>query len=786
MQKNNIKKLEKEKVRKIKLERAKPTTQNTIKYLRMIEDGICEVEKGVFSKTIKFADINYEIAKKEDQIDIFSKYCEFLNFFNENIKIQISIQNRYINQDTFKKKMLIKIKDTEDEYMQKYKKEFNSMLLEKASQRQNNVIRDKYITFTTKADNYEMAVPLLSKIETAIMNNLKTLGAGDRTLTGHERVENLYNFFNNEQDIEFDYDYTLNTGLSTKDFIAPNSFDFTDKKTFQFNDTYAQVIRIKDLPTDLSDKIISEITELNLNLNIALHIEAVEQKEALDLVKRKIAFMEQQKIDEQKRAIKSNYDIDMIPHELKYSLEEAEQLLDDLQNRNQRMFTLTVLIYTCAETQEKLKEQVFQISSVCRQNGCITETLDYLQEDALNSILPLGKNHINIKRTLTTASTAIFMPFSTQELYQENGLYYGLNALSHNLILANRKALKTPSGFILGTPGSGKSFKAKTEIVNVLLKTDDDVIIVDPEEEYHYLTECFNGTNINISAGSKEYINPMDITDEYDEDPLKLKSEFLLSLCNLIVGGRKGLTTQEKAVIDRAVALTYSKTFSAFGKNYIPTLNDFYDVLKAQPEAEAKNVALSLELYIKGSLSVFANKTNIDMKNRLITFNIKDLGKELKTMGMLIVLDQIWNRVTQNRQKGKRTWLYIDEIYLLFQNEYSSNYLFELYKRARKWGLIPTGITQNVEDLLLSDNARRMLSNSDFIIMLNQATSDRIELASLLDISEQQLSYVTNAKEGQGLVFAGNSIIPFIDEFPKETELYKMMTTKPEEVRKNK
>ena len=748
----------------------------------MIEDGICEVEKGVFSKTIKFADINYEIAKKEDQVDIFSKYCEFLNYFNDTIKVQISIQNRYINQETFRKKMLIKINETDEEFMKVYKKEFNSMLMEKASQRQNNVIRDKYITFTIKADSYETAIPLLARIETDIMNNLKTLGAGDKTLTGRERVENLYTFFNQNQDIDFDYDYTLNTGLTTKDFIAPNSFDFTDKKTFQFNDTYAQVIRIKDLPTDLSDKVISEITELNFNLNIALHIEAIEQKEALDLVKRKIAFMEQQKIDEQKKAIRSNYDVEMIPHELKYSLDEAEQLLDDLQHGNQRMFVLTALIYTCADTKEQLQEQVFQISSVCRQNGCMTESLDYLQEDALNSILPLGKNHINIKRTLTTASTAIFMPFSTQELYQENGLYYGLNALSHNLILVNRKSLKTPSGFILGTPGSGKSFKAKTEIVNVLLETDDDVIIIDPESEYKYLTQCFKGTNINISAGSKEHINPMDISEEYDEEPLKLKSEFLLSLCNLIDGGRNGLSTQEKAVIDRAVALTYSKTFKVFGKEHTPTLKDFYETLLAQPEAEAKKVALSLELYIKGSLSVFAEKTNIDMKNRLITFDIKDLGKELKTMGMLIVLDQIWNRVTQNRQKGKRTWLYIDEIYLLFQNEYSSNYLFELYKRARKWGLIPTGITQNVEDLLLSDNARRMLSNSDFIIMLNQATSDRVELASLLDISNPQLSFVTNVKEGQGLVFAGNAIVPFKDEFPKETELYKMMTTKIEEV----
>lgn len=747
----------------------------------MIEDGICEVEKGVFSKTIKFADINYQIAKKEDQIDIFSKYCEFLNYFDNSVKVQLNIQNRYINQETFKKKMLIKIKKNDTENIKKYKKEFNTMLMEKASQRQNNVIRDKYLTFSIKADSYEMAVPILSRIESEIMSNLKTLGAGDRTLTGRERIENLYTFFNNNQEIEFDYDYILNTGLTTKDFIAPNSFDFRDKKTFMFNDNFAQVIRIKDLPTDLTDKVLSDISELNINLNISMHIEAVEQKEALDMVKRKIAFMEQQKIDEQKRAIKSNYDVDMIPHELKYSLDEAEKLLDDLENRNQRMFKVTILIYTCAEDKEKLQEQIAQIDSVCRINGCITESLDFLQEKALNSILPLGMNHINIKRTLTTASTAIFMPFSTQELYQENGLYYGLNALSHNLILADRKSLKTPSGFILGTPGSGKSFKAKTEIVDVLLKTNDDVIIVDPESEYLYLTQKFNGTNIKISAGSKEHINPMDITENYDEDPLKLKSEFLVSLCDLIVGGRSGLSAQEKAVIDRAINLTYAKKYTGFNRK-TPTLKDFYETLVAQPDAEAKNVALSLELYTKGSLSVFSEETNIDIKNRLITFDIKDLGKELKTMGMLIVLDQIWNRITQNRQKGKRTWLYIDEIYLLFQNEYSANYLFELYKRARKWGVIPTGITQNVEDLLLSDLARRMLSNSDFIIMLNQATSDRVELASLLDISSPQLSYVTNVKEGQGLIFSGNAIIPFQDEFPKETELYKMMTTKPDEV----
>lgn len=402
----------------------------------------------------------------------------------------------------------------------------------------------------------------------------------------------------------------------------------------------------------------------------------------------------------------------------------------------------------------------------------------------MNSTMPVGKNSIEIQRTLTTASTGIFVPFTAQELFQEGGMYYGLNALSRNLIFFNRKTLKNPNGFILGTPGSGKSFSAKREIVNVLLNTEDEVLIIDPECEYVQLAKGFGGEIIHISAGSKAHINPLDITMDYadDDNPLLLKSEFVLSLCELLVGGRNGLTAAQKTVIDRACRMTYQSYFANPKKNPVPTLKDFYGVLIEQPEKEAISIALSLELYIEGSLSVFANPTNIDTNNRLIVFDIRDLGKQLKTMGMLIVLDQIWNRITQNRALGKRTWIYIDEIYLLFQNEYSANYLFELYKRARKWGAIPTGITQNVEDLLVSDLARRMLSNTDFVMMLNQATSDRVELAALLNISNQQLSYVTNSQEGQGLLFAGNSIIPFIDKFPTDTELYSMMTTKIEEV----
>lgn len=749
----------------------------------MYEDGICEVENGLFSKTIKFSDINYQIARREEQVEIFSRYCEFLNYFDPSINLQISIHNKHINKEDFKSQMLLPTERGLDN-LDKYRKEYNTMLSEKALQGQNSILREKYLTFSIKAANYEAAIPALARLETDIMTNFKALGCDIKLTSGAERLEFLHGMFNPEDKYVFDYDYLVDSSLTTKDYVAPDSFNFQHKNYYEFGDYFGQTLYLKDLPPDLSDKLITELSDIPCNMTITLHINSVEQEKAFALVKQKIAFMEQQKIDEQKKALKAGYDVDMIPYELKYSLNEAEELLDDMQNKNQRMFKITVLIHTSAKSLDELNDNVYQIMSAARKNNCKIGYLDYLQEEAMNSTMPVGKNHVEIQRTLTTASTAIFVPFTTQELFQESGMYYGLNALSRNLIFFNRKTLKNPNGFILGTPGSGKSFSAKREISNVILNTDDEVLIIDPEREYAALVKGFGGEIIHISAGSKAHINPLDITMDYadDDNPLLLKAEFVLSLCELLVGGKNGLSAEEKTVIDRACKMTYEPYFANPNINPVPTLKDFYKVLKAQKEKEATRIALSLELYIEGSLSVFANPTNIDTDNRLILFDIRDLGKQLKTMGMLIVLDQIWNRITQNRALGKRTWIYIDEIYLLFQNDYSANYLFELYKRARKWGAIPTGITQNVEDLLVSDMARRMLSNTDFVMMLNQAASDRAELAGLLNISNQQLSYVTNSQAGQGLLFAGNSIIPFIDKFPSDTELYSMMTTKIEEI----
>jgi type IV secretory pathway VirB4 component len=751
----------------------------------MFEDGICEVTEGLYSKTIKFSDMNYQIARREDQVEIFSKYCEFLNYFDSSIPIQITIVNRTVDKAEFKKQMFLKMHNDEIDI---YREEYNQMLNDKAHQGQNSILREKYLTFSATAPNYKAAIPILSRIETDILGNFKSLGCDTKVLSGCERLELLYNAFNYDKEpFSFKYDQLIASDLKTKDFISPDSFGFSNKSRFEFGNKYGQVLYLKDLPPDLSDKLLSEISDIPVNMSINLHINSVDQDNALDLVKKKIAFMEQQKIDEQKKALKAGYDVDMLPYELKFSLNEAAELLDDLQNKNQRMFKATILIFTSADSPEDLEKNVYQISSAARKNNCKIGNLDYLQEEGMNSSLPLGKNHIEIQRTLTTSSTAIFIPFTTVELFQKGGMYYGLNALSRNLIFFDRKSLKNANGFILGTPGSGKSFAGKREMVNVLLNSDDEVLVIDPEREYTPLAKGFNGEIIHISAGSKTHINPLDITMDYsdDDNPLLLKSEFILSLCELLVGGRGGLSAAEKTVIDRSVKLTYANYFSNSKNKTVPTLLDFHEVLKNQPEQEATNIALALELYVTGSLGVFAQPTNIDIKNRFVIYDIKDLGKQLRTMGMLIVLDQIWNRITLNRAIGKRTWIYMDEIYLLFQNEYSANYLFELYKRARKWGAIPTGITQNIEDLLISDLARRMLSNSDYIMMLNQAPSDRAELASLLNISSQQLSYVTNANAGQGLLFSGTSIIPFIDKFPTETRLYKMMTTKPEEVQRD-
>lgn len=770
-------------IRNAKQQAAPKNAVDYIGYLKMFDDGICEVEPGLYSMTMRITDINYQTARRDEQVDIFSKYCEILNTLEPPLHYQITINDRNIDKDLFRESMFLKMNDDpEDEY----RKIMNQMLADKALEGENSIIREKYITISTTAATYRHAKAALSRVEADYGSHFKSLGCDIEVLNGTQRLEIIQGLTRPYEPFRFDYETLIYSNLTTKQIIAPMSFNFSDKRSFEVGNYFGEVLIIRDFPATMSDQLLTRLTDLPIDLVISVHLDKIKQDKALEKVRRTLAFMEMEQSANQEKASEKGRNPELsTPQEVRRKYAGAERLLDSLENDNQRMFKSTILIYTFAPDMEKLSDNIIQICSICAEKSCTAVPLDYRQREGFNSTLPLGKNSVDIQRTQTTGSAAVFIPFTTQELYQSGGMYYGLNALSRNMIFFNRYNLKAPNGVILGTPGSGKSFAAKREMINVLLSDPNaEVLIIDPEREYTAIAKGFHGEHIHISAGSKNFINPMDITDNYadDDDPLMLKAEFVLTMVELLVGGKSGLTAGERSIVSRACTLSYQKYFANPKKYPVPTLKNFYQILKDQPEPEAQSLALSLELYIEGTLSVFSHHTNVDTENRLVVYDVRDLGKQLRTLGMLIVLDQIWNRITQNRAVGKRTRIYIDEIQLLFSNEYSAQYFFELWSRSRKWGAIPTAITQNVETLLLSDLARRMLSNSDFIMMLNQAQPDRVELAGLLNMSTKQLSYVTNTPAGSGLLFAGKSIVPFVDNFPKGNALYEMMTTRIEEV----
>ena len=637
-----------------------------------------------------------------------------------------------------------------------------------------------------EADNLNAAKARLARIETDILNNFKVLGAAARPMTGYERLEALHSVFHPDgEPFRFSWDWLTPSGLTTKDFIAPSSFRFGEGRYFRMGRKIGAVSFLEILAPELNDRMLADILDLETGIVVNLHIKSIDQTEAIKTIKRKITDLDKMKIEEQKKAVRSGYDMDIIPSDLAMFGGEAKNLLQDLQSRNERMFLLTFLVVNMADTKRKLENDIFAAAGIAQKYNCALTRLDYQQEAGLMSSVPLGENLIPIQRGLTTSSTAIFIPFITQELFQMGAaLYYGLNALSNNMILCDRKRLKNPNGLILGTPGSGKSFAAKREITNAFLITDDDIIICDPEAEYYPLVRRLHGQVIRISPTSTQYVNPMDINLNYSEDdnPLALKSDFLLSLCELVIGGKEGLMPVEKTVIDRSVRNVYRPFLAAPDPAKMPILGDLYDELLRQPEPEAARVAAALELYVSGSLNVFNHRTNVELSNRLVCFDIKQLGKQLKKLGMLIVQDQVWNRVTINRAEKKSTRYYMDEFHLLLKEEQTAAYSVEIWKRFRKWGGIPTAITQNVKDLLSSREVENIFENSDFVLMLNQAQGDREILARQLNISPQQMKYVTHTEAGEGLIFYGNVVLPFLDRFPQNTELYRVMTTRPEEV----
>ncbi|HGI3559164.1 TPA: VirB4-like conjugal transfer ATPase, CD1110 family [Streptococcus agalactiae] len=757
------------------------TVEDTIPYLRLLKSGICQLDEKHFSKSIAFQDINYQLALDEDRDLIFNQFANFLNSFDPSISIEFS----YINQlgRNEEMKSAIQIPDKKDGF-DDIRFEFREMLKSQIVKGNNGLKKSKYVTFTVEADNLEQATSKLERLEIDILSNLKSMGVRAESLNGEERLKILHDVLNPNKTFEFSYK-DLKKRESTKTYIVPDEFNFTPSRYFKFGKFIGATSHFQILASELSDRMLSEFLDIDDNINISFHIRAIDQSEAIKMVKRKNTDIDKMKIEENKKAVRSGYDMDILPSDLITYGEDVKSLLKDLQSRDERMFVVSIVFMNFARTVQKLDNTIAQISSIANKHNCKLKRLDHSQEQGLVSVLPLGVNKIEIDRGLTSSSTAVFMPFTTEELFinSSNSLYYGLNALSHNLIMADRKKLKNPNGLILGTPGSGKSFSAKREMANAILVTDDDVIICDPEGEYGNIVRQFKGEVIKVSSKSKDYLNPLDINMNYGDGdaPLKDKANFIMSMLELVVGG-SGLTAEEKSVIDRCLPKIYEKYFENPEPCNMPILQDLYDMLKGQEEKVGKKLATEMEIYVSGSLNVFNHRSNVDLNKKLLCFDIKELGSQLKKIGMLVIQDQVWNKVSQNRG-NKSTRYYIDEFHLLLKDEQTASYSVEIWKRFRKWGGIPTGITQNVKDLLMSKEIENIFDNTDFVLMLNQASGDREILARKLKISLPQLRYVTNSNEGEGLLFFGNTIVPFLDKFPKDTILYQKMTTKPEEVR---
>ena len=750
--------------------------QDVIPVTAIYSDGIFRIGKDKFTKTFKFTDINYAVASREDKEEMFLEYSELLNSFDSGATTKITINNRRLNRLDFEKSILIPLKG---DYLDEYRKEYNQMLLEKATGA-NSMVQDKYITVSVCKKNIEDARTYFSRVGNDMIAHLSKLGSRCTELDATERLRIFHDFYRvgEESSYHFDIKENRQKGHSFKDYICPDSMEF-EKDYFKIGDRYGRVLFMREYASYIKDSMISEITELNRNLMLSIDVIPVPTDEAVREAESRLLGVETNITNWQRRQNANNNFSATVPYDMEQQKKEMKEFLDDLTTRDQRMmFAVLTMVHT-ADTKEQLDNDTEAILTTARKHLCQFATLKFQQMDGLNTAMPFGVRKIDSFRTLTTESLSVLMPFRVQDVFHENGIYYGQNVISKNMIIADRRQLLNGNAFVLGVSGGGKSFFAKGDIVNIILATGADVIIVDPEREYGSLANALGGEVINISATSKNHINAMDMSEEYGDgaNPVILKSEFIMSLCEQFVP----LGAKEKSIIDRCTANVYRGYQQRNYTGKVPTLKDFREELLRQEEPEAQSIALAIELFTDGSLNTFAKQTNVDTDNRLICYDILDLGKQLMSIGMLVVMDSILNRITQNRAKGKATFIFIDEIYLLFQHEYSANFLFTLWKRVRKYGAFATGITQNVDDLLQSHTARTMLANSEFIVMLNQASTDREELARLLNISDLQLSYITNVDAGHGLIKVGSSLVPFANKFPKNTKLYKLMTTKPGE-----
>ena len=756
------------------------SVQDTIPIRRIWPDGLFQFG-GKFSKTIRFSDINYAIASKEDKTSMFLGYSELLNALDTGSTTKITINNKRLNRRNFEREILI---PPQGDHLDGGRSEYNAMLLDKVTDSSNSMVQERYVTVSAHKKTPEEARTFFDRVMNDVTTRLNHLDSHCEELDAVERLRVLHDFYRVGEEARFHIDLRecMKTGRSFKDTICPDSMEFW-KDHFIMGDKYGRAMFLKEYASYIKDSMINELTSLNRTMMLSIDVIPVPTDEAVREMQNRLLGVETNVTNWQRRQNSNNNFSAVVPYDLEQQRKETREMLDDLTTRDQRMMFAVVTLVHLADSKEELDSDTETLQSIARKHLCQLTTLNWQQDAGLVTALPMGLRRIDALRTLTTEALAVLMPFKAQEIRDRGGIYYGQNVISKNLIIADRKQLLNGNGFVLGVSGSGKSFTAKREITALALSTQDDILIIDPESEYRPLVEGLGGEVVEISATSSNHINAMDMEQGYGEgeNPVVLKSEFLLSLCEQSVGAGK-LSAKEKSIIDRCTAQCYHDYVRDGCRGQAPTLQDFHAELLRQPEAEARDVALALELFTEGSLNTFAKPTNVDMSSRIACYDIRKLGKQLLSMGMLVILDSFLNRITRNRRLGRNTWIYIDEIYLLFQHEYSANFLFTLWKRVRKYGACCTGLTQNVDDLLQSHTARTMLANSEFLVMLNQASTDRLELARLLNISDNQLSYITNVDFGRGLIKCGSAIVPFMDNFPRHTQLYKLMTTKPSDL----
>ena len=762
--------------------RAVVSAQQTIPYVAMHPDGICQLPGGLYTKTVEYEDINYAVASTEDQTAIFGGWSSFLNYFDSSLPFQLSFVNRRSRSVSRYK---VNIPAQHDDF-DSIRGEFVDMLKGQIAKSNNGIERSKYITFGLPAGSVAEARPRLDRVEADVMGNFKRLGVQSRPLDGRDRLAALHGQLHpgSREPFRFSWKDIPKTGMGTKDFIAPDSFDFRQSRTFRVGQSWGAVSYLQILASEMSDKLLAEILELDAELTVTLHVQTVDQLKAIKTIKGKISDIGRMKAEEQKKAVRAGYDMEILPPDLITFSKDAAELLADLQSHNERMFLLTFTVINLAPSRQCLENDVFTVSGIAQKYNCALKRLDWQQEQGFVSSLVLGYNGIEIQRGMTTSSTAIFIPFMTRELRMDGqALYYGMNALSHNVIMADRKKLKSANGMYLGSTGSGKSFAAKRELINVFLATSDRIVVVDPMGEYAPLVRRLGGQVIEIAPDSPNHINPMDIQlSTNDEDsPLSMKADFLLSLCELIVGGKEGLQPIEKTVIDRCVRLVYRELALGIGSGEMPLLQDLYEELLKQPEPEARRVATALELYCTGSLNLFNHPTNVQTDARVVCIVLKGMGENLRKIAMHITNEFVTSAVNTNHAEGLATWCYFDEFHILLRDPLTASYFVAVWKMLRKKGCVPSALTQNVKDLLASREIEAILDNTDFMILLSQAQSDRAILAKQLGISEHQLSYITHSNSGEGLLFYGSVTIPFVDRFPKG-EIYNLLTTRPEDM----